>query len=137
MKKRLIISITVCIILVVVGYFIWKEETANPKGNKELDFTKINRLSVCFGNDESFTKDKDIIKKMFPRDCTYTKEYFDNSMYAGALTFKAYHGKKFLYEIWMSVGEHVNINGIWYTVENPPDYDQISFLIQEDDMKDD
>lgn len=131
MKKIPVILITACIILIIVCYCVWKEEKANPKGNKELDFTKIDRLSLWAGNDELFTEDKDIIKKMFPKDCTYTEEYFDNE-YAGAYEFNAYDGKKLLYEIFMSVDEHICINNVWYTVENPPDYQEVSHLIQEE-----
>lgn len=139
MKKKIItVSIVVCIILMAVCYGVWKREEANPKGNKELDFTKVDRLSVCFAVDEFFTEDKKIIKKLFPKDSVYTRTKDDVPEFAGIMYFNVYDGKKLLYEINpLPLGDeleeqYIYINGELYKVENPPDYDEISDLIQEE-----
>ena len=142
MKKKIItISVIACILLITVCYFIWKEVNANPKGNKELDFTKVDRLSVWVGDDELFTKNKKIIKKSFPKDSVYTKTNDYVPDFAGEMFLSAYNGKKLLYEIDPLGDElkdqYIYINGDLYIVDNPPDYDEIFDLIQYENMEKD
>ncbi|MBD5137245.1 MAG: hypothetical protein HDT39_15050 [Lachnospiraceae bacterium] len=142
MKKKIIaVSIVICIIFMLMCYYVWKEWQANPKGNKELDFTKIDRLSLCFADDELFTENKKIIKKLFPKDSVYTKTNDDVPDFAGIMYFNVYDGKKLLYEI-NPLGDeleeqYIYINDDLYIVENPPDYGEISHLIQQENMKKD
>lgn len=140
MKKKIItISVIACILLMTVCYFIWKEVNANPKGNKELDFTKIDKLSLCFSDDEIFTKNKKIIKKLFPKDSVYTKTNDDIPDFTGIMYLNVYDGKKLLYKI-RPLGDelkdqYIYINGELYKVENPPDYYEIFDLIQDENME--
>ncbi|MBD5134714.1 MAG: hypothetical protein HDT39_01935 [Lachnospiraceae bacterium] len=133
MKKKIITaSMVVCILLIVACCYVWKKEQAN----KELDFTKIDRLSLWVGNDELFTENKALIKKMFPKDSTYIKTKDDIPEFAGGMCFNAYDGKKLLFEA-NPIGaeleeQYMYINGELYKVENPPDYDEICDLIQKE-----
>ncbi|MDE6233371.1 MAG: hypothetical protein K2M60_08535 [Lachnospiraceae bacterium] len=142
MKKKIItVSIVVCIIFMSMCYYVWKEWQANPKGNKELDFTKIDRISLCFADDELFTENKKIIKKLFPKDSVYTKTKDDVPEFAGIMYFNVYDGKKLLYKI-NPLGDelekqYIYINDDLYIVENPTDYERIFDLIQDENMKKD
>lgn len=136
MKKILIVTLAACIVIMAVACAAGQEKETDSNNSKELDFTKVDKLSFCFGNDELFTEDEEIIGKMFPKDCVYTKRKDDIPEFAGCGLFNAYAGKKLLYEI-RTIGdelgeEYVYINGELYVLENPPDYMEISDRIQEE-----
>ncbi|MDE6233372.1 MAG: hypothetical protein K2M60_08540 [Lachnospiraceae bacterium] len=137
MKKIFILSISICIIFMATGCGIHKsnkikEDTKTTSSDdKKLDFTKIDRLGFQDGNKEIFTEDKNIIDKMFLKDTVYIEEK-EHEVYYGQSIFYAYHGEQLLYEIAYPTDEYVCINGIWYSVKNPPDYQEVSHLIHEE-----
>lgn len=129
MKKLLIMSILICTVFITAGC---GDANISSKDKRIPDISKADRLSYCIGNDELFTKNKDIINGLFPENCIYTEKKDYNEVYYGCPVFHVYNEEKLLYDICVHGDNYICINGIWYSVENPPDYQEIAHLIQEE-----